>query len=88
MNNEDKILSVLESLVTTVNELKQGQAATNERLDKVDQRLDKVDQRLDKVDQRLDSIEKDIKEIKTEQRYMWEDIKKLDTRTYELKISK
>ena len=44
MNNEEKILAMLE-------QLQQGQADTNARLDKVDMRLDKVDARLDNLEQ-------------------------------------
>jgi uncharacterized phage infection (PIP) family protein YhgE len=50
MNNEEKILEVLEQVIS--------------RLDKVDSRLDKVDSRLDKVDSRLDKMEADIETIK------------------------
>ena len=50
MNNEEKILTILE-------QLQQGQART-------DVRLDKIDTRLDGIDTRLDKIESDIVEIK------------------------
>ena len=50
MNNEEKILSILE-------QLQQGQADTNARLDKVDARLDKIDERLDKVEAGLDKVD-------------------------------
>lgn len=50
MNNEEKILALLEQHSETL-------AKINSRLDKVDSRLDKVDSRLDKVDERLDRIE-------------------------------
>mgnify|MGYP000183866809 CR=1 FL=1 len=50
MNNEEKILALLEQHSETL-------AKINSRLDKVDSRLDKVDSRLDKVDERLDRME-------------------------------
>ena len=50
MNNEEKILALLEQHSEML-------AKINSRLDKVDSRLDKVDSRLDKVDERLDRME-------------------------------
>ena len=50
MNNEEKILALLEQHSETL-------AKINSRLDKADSRLDKVDSRLDKVDERLDRME-------------------------------
>lgn len=46
MNNEEKILNVLEQVV--------------ERLDQVDARLDNVDGRLDKMDNRMDTMQKQL----------------------------
>ena len=61
MNNEEKILSMLETLTTTRTQM---QVETNKRfdeicvhLDKVDAHLGKIETRIDKVDARLDKIE-------------------------------
>jgi len=66
MNNEEKILIMLEQMQNGISGLQQGQRATNARLDKVDARLDKVDARLDKVDARLDAMQKDIKDLQSD----------------------
>ncbi len=58
MNNEGKILVVLE-------QLQQGQTLTNARLDKMDARLDKMDTRLDKMDTRLEKIDTRLDKIDT-----------------------
>lgn len=50
MNNEEKILEMLEEITT--------------RMDKVDARFDKVDARFDKMDARLDKMQEDIETIK------------------------
>ncbi len=50
MNNEDKILSLLEQM--------------NQRLDKMDDRFDKMDDRFDKMDDRLDKVENELQFVK------------------------
>ena len=59
MNNEEKILSALETLAGGMTEI-------NTRLDGMDKRLDGMDKRLDGIDTRLDNIEADIVIIKEE----------------------
>ena len=49
MNNEEKILAILE---------KHG-----EMLEKIDQRMDQMDQRMDQMDQRMDRMEERIDQI-------------------------
>jgi len=63
MNNEDKILAMLE-------QLQQGQTAMqgdiqgiNTRLDGIDTRLDGIDTRLDGIDTRLDGIDLRLDEL-------------------------
>ena len=51
MNNEEKILEVLEQVVS--------------RLDKVDSRLDKVDSRLDKMEADIETIKEDAAVTRT-----------------------
>ena len=53
MNNEDKILSLLEQM--------------NQRLDKMDGRLDKMDDRLDKVENELQFVKNTTTRIELEQ---------------------
>ena len=50
MNNEEKILAMLE-------QLQQGQTRTDARFDKVDSHFDKVDSRLNDIEQRVTSLE-------------------------------
>lgn len=50
MNNEEKILALLEQHSEMF-------SAINSRLNKMDSRLDKMDARLDKIDARLDRME-------------------------------
>ena len=64
MENEKKILTMLEALTTGVSEINVRLDGMDQRFDKVEQRLDKIEQRLDKVERRLDKIESDIEEIK------------------------
>ncbi|MDR3288969.1 MAG: hypothetical protein LBT22_06025 [Peptococcaceae bacterium] len=61
MNNEEKILAVLEKMGEDISAFKQE---VNQRFDAVDQRFDAVDQRFDAVDQRLDALEKSLEEVK------------------------
>ena len=57
MNNEEKILALLEQHSETLAKINSRLDKVDSRLDKVDSRLDKVDSRLDKVDERLDRME-------------------------------
>ena len=50
MNNEEKILVLLEQHSEMF-------AQINSRLDKIDERLNRMDSRLDKMDERLDRME-------------------------------
>ena len=59
MNNEEKILAILE-------QLQQGQTTTNSRLDKMDSRFDNVDSRLDKVGSQFDSMQSQFNAVQTE----------------------
>ena len=81
MNNEEKILSLLETVVADVADLKQGQA--------------KLEQGQAETNQRLDNLEKDVKVIKEDVRFTralvdeaFKDIDMLDTRTESLKRAK
>lgn len=70
MNNEEKILSMLEQLSSDVSSIKDGQAQANERLDRIDERLDQMDERLDRMDERFDRMEEDIADLKDSQRIL------------------
>lgn len=56
MNNEERILALLEQHSEML-------AKINSRLDKTDSRLDKMDFRLDKMDSRLDIVESRLGKI-------------------------
>lgn len=57
MNNEEKILEMLEKLNGTVE--KQGKLLEKhgEMLEKIDQRMDRMDQRMDRMEERIDQID-------------------------------
>jgi archaellum component FlaC len=64
MNNEEKILALLEQhsemfaqINSRLDKMDERLNRMDSQLDKVDSRLDKVDSRLDKVDERLDRME-------------------------------
>ena len=59
MNNEEKILAMLE-------QLQQGQIETVAWLDKVDSRLDKVDARLDNMQDDITGMKGDIGTLKSD----------------------
>ena len=77
MNNEEKILAMLEKMDARQNcteaileQLQQGQEATNVRLDKIDARLDSMQaditdlkQNVDTISERTGNIENDVKTI-------------------------
>jgi len=74
MGNEDKIISLLESIVAEqritnqrLERLEQGQAKLEQRMDKLEQRLDKLDQRIDKLEQRVIKLELEVSRIRTQQ---------------------
>ena len=67
MGNEDKIISLLESIVAE-------QRITNQRLErleqgqaKLEQRMDKLEQRIDKLEQRVIKLELEVSRIRTQQ---------------------
>lgn len=57
MNNEEKILALLEQHSEMFAQINSRLDKMDERLNRMDSRLDKVDSRLDKVDERLDRME-------------------------------
>ena len=57
LNNEEKILQMLESLTGTVGEINSRLGGVDSRLDGIDDRLDGIDDRLDGIDDRLDGID-------------------------------
>ena len=57
MNNEDKILSLLEQMNRRLDNLEEGQSGLVQRLDKMDDRLDKVENELQFVKNTTTRIE-------------------------------
>ena len=64
MNNEEKILSMLETLSKMMTQM---QIETNNRFDGISLRFDKVEMRLDRVETHLDSVEADIRTMLQQQ---------------------
>lgn len=58
MNNEEKILSILETLTEKVNGM-------DEKFNSIDARFAGIDARFDKIDSRLGKLEKNYKELNT-----------------------
>ena len=66
MNNEEKILELLSTLVSKVDNLEQGQQ--------------KIELRLDKLEQGQKKLQADMKEVKTNVKYIWEDLSRQEKR--------
>jgi len=56
MNNEEKIMSMLETMQSDMKSMKNEQQKTNERLGRVDEKLGRVEERLDRVEKKLDFV--------------------------------
>jgi chromosome segregation ATPase len=78
VNNEEKILKLLESMQIDMKDLKHGQSETNKRLDRVETRLDNMETRLDNMETRLDSMESGIKELKIDVKELKETTSRID----------
>ena len=76
MTNEEFQRIVLEEL----SGLREGQRSLEEGQSKLEEGQTRLELRQGKLESRQNSMEKDIKEIKNVQKFMWEDIKKLDNR--------
>ena len=63
MNNEERILALLEQHSEMLAKINSRLDKTDSRLDKMDFRLDKMDFRLDKMDSRLDIVESRLGKI-------------------------
>lgn len=57
MNNEEKILAMLESLTSDMAEVKAVQARQGEQINRIDGRLDTMDGRLDAMDKHLKEVD-------------------------------
>lgn len=86
--NDDK----LDLIIQGFSDLKRGQERLDFRIDRsetelkrIDKRLSDITNRLDRNDNRLDGIEIDISDIKTNVKYILEDISKQDKQLTELK---
>ena len=66
MNSEERILLLLETLVTDVKEIKVSVAGLESRLDKLESRMDSLESRMDKLEARMDRLEAEVAEIKSE----------------------
>jgi chromosome segregation ATPase len=54
------------TLEMILNEMRQGFAQIDTRLDKIEIRLDRVEARLDRVEARLDRVESDIRKLRVD----------------------
>ena len=66
MNNEEKILSMLEVLVTKVDKLEQGQGKLEQGYSKLEQGLVKLEQGQESTNQRLTRIAENVAKIEYE----------------------
>jgi len=57
MNNEEKILQLLESMQSDIAGLKQGQDALTEKVDSLETHVSNLNSRMDKLDNRFDKLE-------------------------------
>lgn len=73
MNNEEKILELLSTLVSKVDNLEQGQQ-------KIELRLDKLEQGQKKLEQGQKQLQSDMKEVKINVKYIWEDLSRQEKR--------
>jgi len=78
MNDEEKILSLLEKMDGRLSFLEQGQKETN-------QRLAQIDSRLDSIESDVKRLKKDVRDIKVDLKGVWSDILMLDNRTQGLR---
>jgi len=102
MNNEDKILSILETLVIKVDKLEQNQTRMQSDVKdikqsqsmlergqiKLEQGQFKLEQGQAGLEQDVAEIKADVKDVKAQLRYAWEDIDNLDSRTIKLEKAK
>jgi len=63
MNNEEKILSMLETLMQGQAKLEAGQTETNARLDKLEDGQAKTNARLDRLEQKTDDLQLSVARI-------------------------
>jgi len=91
MNNEDKILSMLEKHGTMLEKhgtmletLVIEQQKTNQRLNILEQDVSEIKTSVNKLEQDVTIIKADVKHVKSQLRYAWEDIGNLDERTVKL----
>ena len=64
MNNEERILSILEQMQTDISGLKEGQAETNQRLTKLEQGQAMLEQGQAMLEQGQSRLETEVAEIK------------------------
>jgi len=94
MNNEDRIISMLEQMQADIKDLKQGQAVLEREVSDIKQsqnilrvaneKLDRnhavLEKELKSVKSDVAEIKTDVKEIKNDLKYVWEDLSISDDR--------
>jgi len=65
MNNEEKILGMLETMTADMSEIKADMSEVKDRLGRVESRLDKVEGSLGKVESRLDKVESRLDKVES-----------------------
>ncbi len=78
MNNEEKILSILETMQGSIVAMQGDISTINNRLQGIDERLDGIDERLDRMDERIDGIDGRLDKLELEQSEMASVIKRID----------
>ena len=60
MNNEEKILSMLENMSARFDKMDERFNKTDERFNKMDERFDKMDERFDKMESKFETLQSEI----------------------------
>ena len=88
MKNEEKILEMLETLVTKVTTLEEGQVETNERIGKIEEGQVETNEHIGELEEDIKGIKDDVVVIKEDVRFTrrlvkeaFKDIGMLDERT-------
>ena len=63
MSENEKILNLLENLVTDVKDIKETQVETNQRLDKLEHKVTNLEQKITNLEQKVTNLEQDVADL-------------------------